>query len=67
MSTFNIAPSTILFDVTVSSPGVGIDTEVPICIINTESPVCRLAPKTIVLASTKAKPSAGAEVPDLSF
>ena len=39
----------------------------PICTIKTESPLAKLAPKTIVLASTNAKPSAGADVPVLAF
>ena len=67
MSALTIAPSTIFADVTVLSPGVGIVTAEPICIINTESPLARLAPNIIVLVSTIAKPSAGAEVPVLGF
>ena len=67
MSALTIAPSTILADVTVLSPGVGILTADPICTINTESPLARLAPNIIVLASTNAKPSAGADVPVLAF
>ena len=50
------APLAILAALTVPSPGVGILTADPICIINTESPLAKLAPKIIVLASTKAKP-----------
>ena len=49
------------------SPGVDIVVAEPICIINTESPVCKLAPNIIVLLSTSAKPSAGADVPVLAF
>ena len=39
----------------------------PICIINTSAPVGKLLPKIIVLLSTIAKPSDGAEVPVFGF
>ena len=61
------APLAILAALTVPSPGVGMLTADPICTINTESPLCKLAPNTIVLLSTSAKPSDGADVPVLAF
>ena len=39
----------------------------PICIINIEDPVGKLLPKIIVLLSTIANPSEGAEVPVFGF
>ena len=52
---------------TVLSPGVVIVKADPNCTINTLSPLARLAPNIIVLASTSANPSAGADVPVLAF
>ena len=50
-----------------SSPGVGILTAEPTCMIYTSAPLGKLLPNTIVLVSTKAKPSDGADVPVLGF
>ena len=57
----------ILAVATVLSPGVVIVKADPNCTINTLSPLARLAPNIIVLASTSANPSAGADVPVLAF
>ena len=67
IATSKIAPSSIASASTESSAGWFKVTVEPTCTINTESLVAKLAPNIIVLLSTSAKPSVGADVPVLAL